>query len=184
MAIMNFWLSIFIANLLGLVELQRSDLYDRLFIRQQFDDLILKEDEIVTFVLKDYFGGSFLNYFYYLLPVGEDQQELSADQDEFDIFQVNTPFENVLSGGFENTFTYNPLKEMTLLLKEHNDFSLDRTMLMFIDETYYLNIVDFTDHNTKQYKLLYRRDLLRIINNKFGSGANTSKCLNTKIYQT
>lgn len=147
-----------------------SSLHDRLFIRRRMIDLILKENEIITYNLRDYFGGSMMDFDFDIQYFDDPQKNVTLDKGN--IFQLQKHYEMILSEDTPGRENLPPLRDMWVLLKEHELNTVDRTLVMFIDEVYMLKIIDFTDHKTGAAQLLFTKDLMPVFNTWFGSYAS------------
>lgn len=88
----------------------------------------------------------------------------------------------VLNNTFPNRREVPPLLETSLLLKEYEPSTIDRTMVLFIDETYTLKIYDFTDHRTGHAELLIEYDLMPVFRQRFGNKKSSNTFYNTTEY--
>ena len=133
-------------------------------------NVILKETEIVEYSFRDYFGGSMVKY---NISVNQWNGDPIADPEEkevlHNIFEIVEPYTTILSNPLEDRIQRIPILDTSILRKEHMQNSIDRTMMMYIDEIYHLTIIDFTDHRQNIAEELYHRDLMPDISTWLGN---------------
>jgi hypothetical protein len=146
---------------------------EKLFTRDNISNIILKEEEIIRLRLSDYFGGSLNDYTYHINYVGPNDEIIDADKDMYKIVQMDNPYlpKMLVESATRNRL---PLREMYVMLNEDEITSVDRTVLMIINEEYILEIVDFTYRVDKDYKVLATLNLLNVINTWFRGVHNGS----------
>jgi hypothetical protein len=146
---------------------------EKLFTRKNISNYILKEEEIIRLRLSNYFGGSLNNYTHQINSLGPNDEVIEAGQDMYDIVQMNEPYLSMMLDEIPGR-NRPALREMYVMINENEISSVDRTILMIINEEYVLKIVDFTDHVARAFEVLAQLNLLDVINVWFRGVHNTS----------
>lgn len=167
------YLAILFASIYWIGVTGANVLEERLFTRQNISNYILKENEIITLKLRDFFGGSLNEYVYEIKSIDANGNTTDAGEEMYDVVQINSSYVSTLVDHIPGR-NRPPLREMYVLLNEHQIGTIDRTMIMHIDEEYFLEIIDFTDHRAKQFEILESINLLNVINTWFMNNHNAS----------
>lgn len=155
-----------------------NPIHERLYIRKNATNLILKEDEIIRYRMNEYFGGSINQYALNItrastgaVPVRRERELLHQ------IFQMNQPYKSSKQRDFNELPQMPPLLEMHVVITEHEDDSADRTLVLFVNEQYVLYILDFTDHRVKSFDIVATEDLMHVFNTFIGEKEGSNQGL-------
>jgi hypothetical protein len=91
----------------------------------------------------------------------------------YDIVQLNEPYLSKIIDEIDDRNRF-PFREMYVVLNEDEISSVDRTVLMIINEKFNLMIVDFTDHVARKFEVLSELNILNVINTWFTGVHNAS----------
>ena len=160
--------SIFLIALAG-----GNNIHDRLYIRQNFTDLILKENEIIRYPLNRYFGGS-INQYSLALQLKNGTYVKDWDVDMESIVSLNQPYESMVFKEDKKRRNIQPIDNLQTLIYIRDPISSEQIMMLFIDEFYVLTIIDFSDYQLEEYRIVKEYDLLFVFNDYIRSSQNTS----------
>ncbi|CAI2383900.1 unnamed protein product [Moneuplotes crassus] len=133
--------------------------------------LIVQENEIIRLNLKEYFGGSFLNYT--LLENTnhgcDDGAQFEASQNNYGFLNLSSEFYNITdSGKYSMKKHVDSLPDTLRLLTWHEQGYPEKTYLLYVTEDYHLKFVDVTEVKTDgEIDVLKTINLMTQINLKY-----------------
>ena len=121
----------------------------------------MKDQEIIRFKLKDYFGESFSYFENKMLDHRFDPPKEIVD---LNLMKITGPYTQFASGSYNLKEFTNPLKDSTTILKMYEKNSFERTYLLYVNEAYQIKIINMTFYELNMDKEIYSLDLIPIIN--------------------
>ncbi|CAI2384447.1 unnamed protein product [Moneuplotes crassus] len=132
---------------------------------------VLQENEVIRMNLKQYFGGSFLEYSLNQRQNYNCDEELQScyEKDSYQFINLPSEFYKLIrSGSYSMKEHVGPLSDMLRLLTWHQEGSPEKTYLLYVTEDYHLKFVDVSNINVGQdIEVLYSKNLIPIIRNQY-----------------
>ena len=123
--------------------------------------IVMQDQEIIRFKLKDYFGESFAYFDHEMLDRTFDPPFVIVDPR---LMTITSPYSLFASGNYNLKEFTNPLKDSTTILKMYEKNSFERTYLLYVNEAYQIKIINMTFYELNMDKEIYSLDLIPIIN--------------------
>ena len=103
---------------------------EQLYVIQDFENLILQQDEIVKFNVKNFISGSFLSFNGEMSKIGSNET-MKLDGK---LIKITEPYDEIASLEFNCDEYTNPLHDSSVLITDQSKEYRKRTYLFFINE--------------------------------------------------